>query len=70
MNCIWKSALTSAGAASATAAYLCRRLAQIAGSALGDAGLCRKAEVFAADVLRGVNPAEAVIKGQNRYLAV
>ena len=36
--------------------------AQIAGSALGDAGLCCRAEVFAADVLRGVNPAEAALK--------
>ena len=38
--------------------------AQIAGSALGDAGLCRRAEVFAADVLRGVNPAEAALKAK------
>ena len=38
--------------------------AQIAGSALGDAGLCGRAEVFAADVLRGVNPAEAALKAK------
>ena len=38
--------------------------AQIAGSALGDAGLCRRAEVFAADVLRGVNTAEAALKAK------
>lgn len=38
--------------------------AQMAGSALGDAGLCRRAEVFAADVLRGVNPAEAALKAK------
>ena len=38
--------------------------AQIAGSALGDAGLCHRAEVFAADVLRGVNPAEAALKAK------
>lgn len=38
--------------------------AQIAGSALGDAGLCRRAEVFAADVLRGANPAEAALKAK------
>ena len=38
--------------------------AQIAGSALGDVGLCRRAEVFAADVLRGVNPAEAALKAK------
>ena len=38
--------------------------AQIAGSALGDAGLCCRAEVFAADVLRGVNPAEAALKAK------
>lgn len=38
--------------------------AQIAGSALGDAGLCRRAEVFAADVLRGVKPAEAALKAK------
>ena len=29
-----------------------------------DAGLCHRAEVFAADVLRGVNPAEAALKAK------
>ena len=44
--------------------------AQIAGSALGDAGLCRRAEVFAADVLRGVNPAEAALKAKPLFCSL
>lgn len=41
--------------------------AQIAGNALGDAGLLRQAENFAGDVLRGVAPAKAAMNAKGLF---